>query len=184
MVNDARSHFFCGAREGTADIPEGYERGGLWRSRPNEVLSGSFARGLGARGRLGVGDRFLQLFEQGDLGGIDDPAGRSQGKPAAFIDLGEYLLPPRFAGPFNLKRITANGGGVEIAGECPGKDAFASLLPDGAQGLKMPFEGEAGLFAEFTDGSVEGRFFIFKFSFGYGPAAGVLVFPEGASGVD
>jgi uncharacterized membrane protein (TIGR01666 family) len=31
-------------REGAAEIPEGYERDGPWRSRPNEVLSGSSVR--------------------------------------------------------------------------------------------------------------------------------------------
>jgi hypothetical protein len=33
-------------REGAADIPEGYERGGPWRSRPNEVLSDSVVVGV------------------------------------------------------------------------------------------------------------------------------------------
>ena len=31
--------------EGASEIPEGYERGGPWRSRPNEVLSGSVVIG-------------------------------------------------------------------------------------------------------------------------------------------
>ena len=130
------------------------------------------------------GNRLLQLFEQGDLRGVDNSPGGGQREPTAFIDLGVGLLPPGVARPFYLERITDDGGGVEVAGERPGKDTLASFLPDGAQGLEMSFEGEAGFFAEFADGGVQRGFFIFKFTFGYGPGAGVFVFPEGAAGVD
>ena len=131
-----------------------------------------------------MGDGLFQLFEEGDLCGIDDCSGGGGGEPPTFIDFGERLLLAGAAGPFDLEGIAGDGGGVEVAGEGPGKDTFASFLPDRAQGQEMSFEGEAGLFAEFTDGGIQRGFIIFKFSFGYGPAAGILVFPEGATGMD
>jgi len=88
------------------------------------------------------------------------------------------------AGPFELEGITADFGGVEVTGESPGKDTFAPFLPNRTQWLEMSFERESGLFAEFADGSIECGFFIFKFSLGYGPGAGIFVFPEGAAGMD
>jgi hypothetical protein len=167
MVNDARSHFLF----------RGCARGGR----------GARAMGRGrARigGGLGVSDGLFQLFEQGDLGGIDHLPGMGQREPTSFIDLGEFLLPAGAAGPFEFEGITGDGSGVEVAGEGPGKNTFASFLADRTQWLKMSLESETGLFAEFAEGGIERRLFIFELSFGDGPAARLLIFPEGAAGMD
>ena len=128
-------------------------------------------------------DRFYEFFEEGYLGGVDDGAGFGKRKPASFVYFGEGNLFAGATGPFQLKRIAYDGGGIEVAGGGPGKDSFAAFLANGTQGLKGPFERGAGFFPKFADGGVQSRLVIRELSFGDGPDAGVLVFPEGAPGM-
>lgn len=127
---------------------------------------------------------FLQLVEEGNLGGDDDTAGFVEGEPATFVDFGEGEHAAGVAGPFDLDGIAGDGSGVEIACYRPGIDSFAAFLADGAEGLELAIEGGACFFAEFADGGVEGGFAGVEFAFGDGPGAGVFVFPEGSAGVD
>ena len=128
-------------------------------------------------------DGFFEFVEEGHLGGVDDGAGIGEGEPAAFVDFGEGDLFAGPTGPFQFKRIADDRRGIEVTGGGPGEDSFTSLLADGTQGLKGSFERGAGLLPEFADGGVQGRFVARELSFGDGPDAGVLVFPEGAPGM-
>ena len=130
-----------------------------------------------------VREDFFELIEEAGLGGVDDLSGIGQGEPAGPVDLGEGQLAAGAAGPFHFDHIAGDGGGVQVAGGGPGVDSFSAFLPDGAKGGEGAFEGRAGLFPEFTDGGVEGGFFIFELAFGDRPGAGVLFLPKGAAGV-
>ena len=126
----------------------------------------------------------FQLVEQGNLGGDDGLFCGVQREPASFIHFRKCLLFSRAARPFQLERIADDGCRIDIAGGRPGIYAFAPFLSDRAEGLEGTFEGDACFFPEFADGRIECGFIIGKFTFWYGPGAGVFVFPEGASGVD
>lgn len=128
--------------------------------------------------------RFGELIEESDLGGVDDRAGSFEGVPGAFVDFGESFHPARSAGPFEFEGIADQLCRVEVAGNRPGIDAFAAFLADGAEGLEVTFELDAGLFAEFADGGVEGGFLFGEFALGDGPGAGILFLPEGSAGVN
>lgn len=85
------------------------------------------------------------------------------------------------ARPFQFKRITGYRAGIEVTGARPGVDAFAAFLANRAQGLERAFERVAGLFAEFADSRVQGRFLIFEFPLGDGPDTSVPALPEGSA---
>lgn len=132
---------------------------------------------------LAAADGFFEFVEEGHLGGVDDGAGFGEGEPASFVHFGEGDLFAGAAGPFQFKGIADDGGGIEVAGGGPGIDAFAPFLANGAQGLEGAFDRCARLLPKFADSGIQGRFLARELSFGDGPDAGVLVFPEGAPGM-
>jgi hypothetical protein len=136
--------------------------------------------GHGLAARLG----FVELVEEGNLGGVDHGARIFEREPIAAVDFGEGELFAGVAGPFDLEGVADDGCGVEVTGAGPGVDVFPTLLADGAQGLEGSFDGVAGLFAEFADGGILGGFFACELPFWDGPDTGVFVFPEGAAGMN
>jgi len=125
-----------------------------------------------------------EFVEKAGLGGVDHRVCGFERVPGAFVDLGEGNVAAGTAGPFEFDEVAHELARVEFTGDGPGMNEFAAFLADGAKGLEMTGEADAGLFMEFTDGSVERGFAGIEFAFWDGPGAGMLVTPKRAAGVD
>ncbi len=119
-------------REGAADIPEGYERGGPWRSRPNEVLSGSVVPGRDRDGAMNAVDGADTILVATDLSPSDLIA----------LDISRVIgFATRAGGKTSHASIVARLRGIAAVAGCgEGLDAIADgdmLVLDGATGILL-----------------------------------------------
>src|SRR5215467_11618289 len=125
-----------------------------------------------------------QLLEQGYLTSEDLPPRLVEGEPGRPIDLGEILEAPRAARPLEREGVAADGRGVTVTLEGPGRHHLAARLLHRREGDEGPARLDPRLLPELARGRDERLLAGVVLSLGNGPGAEVLVLPERAARMD